>query len=134
MIKLGILPLSYWFEFLDICFLIKSMKDPSDNFDIYNYITFTSSSTRSASKNNLSYNYSRTCINRHFYFNRIVKLWNSLPPIDVTLSLSTIKHHIYTHLWNHFITHYDITLSCSLHFVIIIIIITSNYHFQIYFI
>ena len=35
LIELNILPLSYWFEFLDLSFLIKSMKVPADNLTIY---------------------------------------------------------------------------------------------------
>ena len=43
----------------------------------------------------------------HFYFNRIAHLWNVLPPIDTTSSLSTIKQYLSAYLWNYFFMHFD---------------------------
>ena len=34
---------------------------------------------------------------RHFFFKWIVRLWNTLPTVDLSLSFSTIKRHLYTH-------------------------------------
>ena len=45
--QLHMLPLMYIYELNDIKFLVKSLKSPTDNFDIKNYITFASNSTRS---------------------------------------------------------------------------------------
>jgi len=39
------LPLMYNFELQDIIFFIKSSESPSDNFNIYNHITFARGST-----------------------------------------------------------------------------------------
>ena len=36
----------YIYELNDIMFLVKSLKSPTDNFDIKNYITFASNSTQ----------------------------------------------------------------------------------------
>ena len=44
---------------------------------------------------------------RHFYFNRIVRLWNSLPHIDLGLSINSIKATVYKHLWIHVTTHFN---------------------------
>ncbi len=44
---------------------------------------------------------------RHFYFHRIVRLWNSLPQLDLSLSLETLKKKLYDHFWAHFITNFD---------------------------
>ena len=48
LIQLGILPLMYLFELADIMFFIKSVKYPSDKFNILDYVEFNTSSTRSA--------------------------------------------------------------------------------------
>ena len=49
----------------------------------------------------------------HFYFYQIVWLWNSLPPLDLDLSFPSLKHAVYNLYWNYFISHFDISLSCS---------------------
>ena len=53
LITLHLLPLMYLYELNDIMFLIKSLKSPSSSFNIYNFISFTSSSTRSSARNKL---------------------------------------------------------------------------------
>lgn len=35
-----------------------------------------------------------TSLGRHFYFNRIVCLWNALPPIDLEKSAAVLKNHL----------------------------------------
>ena len=97
LLSLGLLPLMYWFELLDIMFLVHTLKNPPDNFDIYDHITFTNSdkrSTRSSAAHHLQSKHCRTSYGRHFYFNRIVRLWNAVPPIDLSLSEYTIKRHL----------------------------------------
>ena len=74
-----ILPLMYFFELKDILFFVKSVKSPSSAFNIFNYVTFNTSSTRSGYFSKLLHNFATTSYTRHFYFNRIVRLWNSLP-------------------------------------------------------
>ena len=39
---LSFLPLMYWFELHNIMFLVTSLKNPSDNFNILDYISYTS--------------------------------------------------------------------------------------------
>ena len=41
LIQTGMLPLMYIYEIADILFFIKSIKNPSDKFDILNYTNFT---------------------------------------------------------------------------------------------
>ena len=51
-------------------FLVKHLKDPSDNLDIHKYISFVHSVTRMGSSGNkLQINSKRTSAARHFYFN-----------------------------------------------------------------
>ena len=117
LISLRILPLMYWLELNDILYLVKALKFPSDNMPILQYISFTNSNTRSSGLNKLKHNYCRTSLSRHFYFNRIIRLWNKLPSIDLSNSILSIKHHLVTHLWNHFHTHFDPSNTCTLHFL-----------------
>ena len=92
-----ILPLMYFFELNDILFVVKSLKSPTPTFNIYNYVTFNTSATRSGTSNKLIHNFAPTNQARHFFFNRIVRLWNSLPAIDLNLSTNTIKSILYKH-------------------------------------
>ena len=90
-----ILPLVQFFELNDILFLIRSLKFPTPAFNIYSYITFNISATRSGSNYKLIHNYSSSSLHCHFYFTRIVRLWNTLPSIDLNLPLNTIKRTLY---------------------------------------
>jgi len=47
LIQLGMLPLMYIYEIADILFFIKSLRNPTDKFNILNYVNFTTGSTRS---------------------------------------------------------------------------------------
>ena len=115
LISLHILPLMYWLELQDLLFLIKCLKEPSDNFNPLSFISFVNSNTRSATANKLKVNFNRTCHSRHFYFNRIVRLWNSLPVIDLSLSYATLKSTLRQLFWKHFITHFDSNNPCTFH-------------------
>lgn len=115
LIKLQMLPLMYWFELQDIMFLVKTIKNPPDNFNLSDYITFNTSSTRAASSHHLNSKFCRLSITRHFYFNRIVRLWNSLPQLDLSLSVLSIKKKLHNYFWNHFLTFFNPTNTCSFH-------------------
>ena len=119
LVSLQLLPLMYWFDLQDVLFLVKCLKDESDSMNIYKYITFVSSSTRSSTSNKLVHNFFRTSTTRHFYFNRGVLLWNALPStcVDLSLSIPTIKHRLILHLWNHFIQNYNLDNPCSFHYI-----------------
>jgi len=74
----------------DILFLINN---PTNNFNINNYISFSTSNTRTRGTK-LRHNISSTNKEWHFYFNRISRLWNSILIIDLNLPVDTIKTHI----------------------------------------
>ena len=113
----GLLPLAYWMELQDLMFIIKCLKSPPDNFNIQNY-TYVAFSTgcRSSSAGHLQHQLSRTSEVRHFYFTRIFRLWNALSPIDLNLSVSTLKSLLYEHLWNHFSENFNDNRPCTFHF------------------
>ena len=74
----------------DLLFFIKSHKHPSPHFDINNYITFSHSVTRSSSNNKLLYLHSTCNSDRHFYFCRLPRLWNTLPQINLDSPINII--------------------------------------------
>ena len=114
--SLKILPLMYRLEMLDLMFYIGSKKNAGSHFDITNFITDASStSTRSHTSFKLKHRACTTNSNRHFYFNRLPRLWNSLKPIDPNQSTSTIKLHIQKYIINHFTAHFDPNNPCTFH-------------------
>ena len=115
LMQIGILPLMYIYEIADILFFIKSIKHPSDKFDILDYVNFTTGTTRSAGtkvypKTALTY----PIMNSYFY--RLPKLCNWLPIIDLSQSLEIIKLQPKKYLWNHFLLNFDNT-PCSFHYL-----------------
>ena len=117
LVTLRLFPLMYFLEMNDIFLFIKCLKDPPSNFNILNYVTFNHNSTRSGSSNKLKHTSSSSTTTRFFYFNRLPLLWNSLPPLNLDASLSTLKSQVRNHLWNHFILHFDHRDSCSYHYL-----------------
>ena len=92
------------------------MNDPPDNFNITDYISFVSSSTRAATMNRIKRTIPlkpRLNSTRHFYFNRMVRLWNSLPNIDLQLPFNSIRRHILGIFWQVFIQQFDVNNSCT---------------------
>ena len=113
--NLHLLPLSLWFEYLDLTFLISSLQYSSDHFDIFQFIQFTSNNTRASSAGKLRciLPHSSTNFIHFFYFNRVVKIWNSLPIINRSLPTSTIKSQIKNFLWSHFTSNFDPNNTCT---------------------
>ena len=89
----------YILDFYDILFFIKALKQPSDHFNIHHHVSFSTSNTRSASTNKLNPTHTNSNYFRNFYFNRLPRIWNKLPSIDLSLSLPTIKTIIYNYIY-----------------------------------
>ena len=117
LVALHLLPLMMQFELIDILFFISSLKCPTERFNIFQYVTFSATSTRVTSRHKLVHNLCRTNRDRHFYFNRLPRLWNSLPIIDVDQSLNTIKRKLKCFFWSYFVANFDPENLCSYHFV-----------------
>ena len=83
LLKLNLLPLMYMFELQDLLFAIKSIKSPTNQFNINNYIKFSTISTRSGASNKLKLPYHINNTFRHSYFHRIPYLWNAMPTFDL---------------------------------------------------
>ena len=116
LIKLNLLPLMYLLDYHDLIFFISSFKHRSMHFNITDYLKFSSSNTRSSTYSKLCHVYSSSNKLRNFYFTRLPRIWNSLPVIDLNLSMRTIKQLIKSALWNHFITNFNADDPCTYHF------------------
>ena len=81
LIKLKLLPLSYWLEYLELVFFFKCLHGLVDfTREFSYYFSFLKGNTRRASSGlHLKLNACRTSSFRDFYFNRITLMWNSLP-------------------------------------------------------
>ena len=68
LVKLHLLPLMYLFKLYDIIFVIKSLKNPTISFNIYNYIQFHSSSSRLSHASKLIHHRFTNLATHHFFF------------------------------------------------------------------
>ena len=117
LVKLQLFPLMYTFELADIMFAIKALKSPSDSFDITKYISFSYGSTRSSKNGKLRHIRSLDSKSKHFYFNRLPRLWNALPPIDPSLPVAHNKVVVKNIMWSHFMLNFNPDIPCSYHFL-----------------
>ena len=114
--NLKLLPLMYFYEMQDILFFVKSLQDPDDNLNVHSFVSFSRSS-RSSRTNKLSHKLCHTTSYRHFYFNRLVRLWNTIPAgtIDLSLSYTSIKKSLKHFFWDHFVRNFNSEYPCSFH-------------------
>ena len=91
LILLNLLPLMYLFELHDILFAIKSLKSPTIQFNITNYINFKPANTRSGTSNKLIPTHHLNNLSGHSYFHRLPSLWNAMPVIDLNMSFARLK-------------------------------------------
>ena len=117
--SLKILPLMMQLELYDILFFIRCLKESDVNtaFSIQSYVSFSNSNTRSATHLKLKHSLSKTHAAGHFYFNRLPRLWNSLPPVNMDLSLHSIKKYLWQLFWTKFKHTFQSDKPCSFHFV-----------------
>ena len=90
---------------------------PTDSFNINDHIEFCSTSIRSSTDHKLKHHLSHSIISKHFYFHWLPHLWNSLPPIDLDLSIETIKGQLIRFFWSHFQHHFDPSNVCTFHYL-----------------
>ena len=72
LIRLNVLPITYTLDIANIMFLIKSLKNPTDNFNILDYVSFSNNQTRSSNcklKYTFTINYQPASQSRIFYYN-----------------------------------------------------------------
>ena len=112
LVKLHLLPLMYLFELYDV---IKSLKNPTISFNIYNFIQFHLSSSRLFHAKKLIHHRFTNLATHHFFFNRAPRLWNVLPIIDMSLPTSTLISRLKTYFWQHYEKNFDSTNLCTFH-------------------
>ena len=97
LIKLRLLPLNYWFEYLDLVFFYKCLNNLVDfTFEFDRYFSFVQGRTRRANTAHcLKTNYAHTSLFRNYFFNRITIIWNGIPEnIKVANSLRSFKRQL----------------------------------------
>ena len=88
------------------------------HFDISRYVSLCSSQTRLSSHRKLRHAPpTSNNSSRNFYFNRLPRLWKSLPLLDISLSIPTIITKLYQHFWGHFSAIFDPDNLCSYHYL-----------------
>ena len=100
--SLNLLPISYWMECRDLCFAFKCIKSLI-NVQLDDYIQISSGRTRNSSDSLYLYpvHRYRTSLFRDSFFNRIVPLWNSLPPlIRKSTTFNSFKTLLYKHYFD----------------------------------
>ena len=116
------------FELQDLLFFLKNHKEPSTSFDIKNYVQFCSSNTRSFTHLKMKQPFLKLNCVRHFYFNRLPRLWNSIPPIDLDQSLPSIKHTLHTYFSSGTTFSTTSILICLVHFTVCVLVLNVQYY------
>ena len=107
----------YLFELADIMFFIKSVKYPSDKFNILDYVEFNTIALTRSAKQKLRHKQANTNLIMNSYFYRLPRLWNSLPIIDLSCSLAVIKFKLKAYFWDYFVTNFDSNILCTYHYL-----------------
>ena len=97
LIKLRLLPLNYWLEYLDLVFFYKCLNNMVDfTFEFDHYFSFVQGRTHHASAAHcVKTNYARTSLFRDYFFNRIAIIWNGIPKdIKVATTLCSFKRQL----------------------------------------
>ena len=119
LISANLLPLMYTFELNDIMFCIKSLQSSCPSFNIHDHIAFCSRPTRSGSFQKLSHKFSHSHFTSHFFFNRLPRLWHSLPPdvinLDETPYVNRLRLKMF--LWSQLLLYFDFHNPCTYHFL-----------------
>ena len=110
LIKLKLLPLNYWLEYLDLVLFFKCLHGHFDLTRSFNYyFSFVTSRTRQACSGlNLKINNNRTSTFRDFYFNRIANLSNNIPnDVMQAESIDSFKRELKSFYFKRFFNVFD---------------------------
>ena len=105
----------YTFELNEIVFTLKSLKYPSPSFNITDYITFADGNTRSSSSGKMIHVRNNNNAGRHFFFNRIPRLWNALPLLTYLYLLKQTRQE-YISFYGH-IFYQTLDMTTLVHFI-----------------
>ena len=93
-------------------FFIKNLLNCHDGFNINNYIKFVTGSTHSALSYKLQQIRSTNIISKNFYFNHLLRIWNTLPIIDLNDHPTRIKNKLTEYLWKYFLRNFNPAVTC----------------------
>ena len=120
-----------------------SFHSPTPNFNIMDFISFRSGSTRYSSLRKMHIPFNPSNRSRHFYFSRLPRLWNSLPlpTLDPSIKqLSFDQEHlygqVYVHVWSFSALYFSFLLSLwqMFHFISpLALLLTSQWRFFFFF-
>ena len=82
---------------------------------ITNYITYSSTNTRTGVSNKLIHPCHLNIVSRHSYFHWLPLLYNAMPVIDLNLSFQVIKQKLESYLWNHFFENFNGNINFTYH-------------------
>ena len=82
----------YLLDYYDIMFFVTSLKNPSTHFNIQHYVVLTQDHPQPM--NYVCYIFFPNNTSRHFYFTHLPRNWNSLPVLNLNLSIANIKSQI----------------------------------------
>ena len=99
------------------CFSSDLRKNPTASFNIFDYVSFCTSSTRSTSHHQLIQQQAKSNNNRHLYFLRLPRLWIAHPPLDLSLPTSLHLRQLKSFLWFAFLNNFNPDFPCSYHFI-----------------
>ena len=102
-------------EVNDILAAVTWFKDPGSHFNITDFVSFNQNSTRAGAHRKLCHYHSNSRGTNSFYFRRLPRLWNALPPIDLDKPLSAIKVSIIEFMYKDFITSFVSSNPCTFH-------------------
>ncbi len=114
---LNMLPLCYTFEMKDLVFFYKCINNQYD-FSIHNVLDIRQINTRTMNGLSIIQHLAKTETYKHFYTNRIVKLWNLLPADIKQLECSNrnaslFKNHLNRHYMCLFNSNFDTENTCT---------------------
>ena len=104
LIKLRLLPLNYWLEYLDLVFFHKcpnNMVDSPLNLIIISLLFRDPRAVQMRAAHCVKTNCARTSLFRDYFFNRIVIIWNGIPEdIKVATTLCSFKRQLKSFYFN----------------------------------
>ena len=115
LVKLNLLPLMMTLELNDIFFFIKNYQNIQDYFNIKTWFKFSSVHTRSSTANKLTLSQRKPSFH-HPFLDKFPRLWNALPPLDLSFSFSSLKRIIKTEFQTKFLTNFNSDNPCTFHF------------------
>ena len=113
LMRLEIFPLMMYYKLIGVMLFVKSIKSPTDHFDINKFISFSSTNSRCSTNYKLIHFLSTSNYAKNFCFNRCPRLWNSPPVFDPSQSVTSNKQKLLKFLFDHIVIHFYPNIVCT---------------------